>query len=220
MLFLLALMALLLPVRGQDKQDQHASCAFWASIDECTKNPGYMVSNCPVSCATKSTTTPETTQITSFYDLKETSMDNKPLTFEWFRGRVVYIVNVASYCGYTADNYAQFRALKKYSPEGLVMLLAPCNSFGSQEPGDAVAIAAFAQSQEFNGIILAKGEVNGDNTRPLFEFLKRVAQRPQISWNFDGKFLVSRSGEVFAVTADSLEEQVKTLLAEPYNTEL
>jgi ShK domain-like len=30
--------------------DQHENCGFWASVDECTKNPGYMLSHCALSC--------------------------------------------------------------------------------------------------------------------------------------------------------------------------
>ena len=32
--------------------DTHENCAFWASIDECEKNPGYMLTGCPKSCNT------------------------------------------------------------------------------------------------------------------------------------------------------------------------
>lgn len=32
--------------------DKHESCSFWAGLDECAKNPNYMLSNCPVSCNT------------------------------------------------------------------------------------------------------------------------------------------------------------------------
>jgi ShK domain-like len=43
--------------------DQHESCAFWASVDECTKNPGYMLSSCALSCRScvNSTIADETT---------------------------------------------------------------------------------------------------------------------------------------------------------------
>ena len=30
--------------------DTHEHCAFWASLDECSKNPGYMLKGCPKSC--------------------------------------------------------------------------------------------------------------------------------------------------------------------------
>ncbi len=30
--------------------DTHEHCAFWASLDECAKNPNYMLKGCPKSC--------------------------------------------------------------------------------------------------------------------------------------------------------------------------
>ena len=47
-------------------KNKHNSCNHWASIGECTKNPGYMVSNCGVACGTccTSTSTASTTTTT------------------------------------------------------------------------------------------------------------------------------------------------------------
>ena len=44
-----------------------------------------------------------------------------------YRGKVLYIVNVASHCGYTASNYAAFKSLAKHRDNGFEILLAPCN---------------------------------------------------------------------------------------------
>lgn len=107
------------------------------------------------------------------YDVEgERDIKGNVLDFSKFQGKVLYIVNVASYCGYTAENYELFRNLKKYRSQGLEIIIAPCNQFGSQEPGSAKAIYDFAETQEFEGLILEKGDVNGENTRPLFKYLK------------------------------------------------
>jgi len=37
--------------RDEGKQDMHESCAFWASVDECAKNPSYMLKSCARACA-------------------------------------------------------------------------------------------------------------------------------------------------------------------------
>ena len=31
-------------------EDTHKSCAAWASLEECKKNPSWMLVNCPVAC--------------------------------------------------------------------------------------------------------------------------------------------------------------------------
>jgi glutathione peroxidase-family protein len=203
--------------------DEHESCEFWASIGECDKNPQYMNENCLLSCsrvgdegeddvededADADAMMPE-----SFYDIEETDLYGKRFRFEAFRGKVVYMVNVASKCGYTASNYEQFRNLKKYNDRGLIMVLAPCNAFGFQEPGGTKEIEAFAKAEGFKGLILSKDEVNGERTRPAFRFLKAAAQKDYISWNFDGKFLIDRDGDVHAV-GDDVEDRIQQMLDE------
>jgi len=96
--------------------------------------------------------------------------------------------------------------------QGLEIVVAPCNQFGQQEPGSPEEITTFANSQEFEGLILAKGDVNGDGTRPLFKYLKEHTSKKHINWNFDGAFLVSRSGFFRRVTYGNVETEVKALL--------
>lgn len=43
---------------------------------------------------------------TDFYGITETDGKGQPFPFEKLRGKVVYGVNVASKCGYTASGYA------------------------------------------------------------------------------------------------------------------
>jgi hypothetical protein len=141
--------------------DNHESCEYWASVGECDINPNYMLENCALSCSQVGENNNEISEEipNSFYDLEETDLYGKQFSFNRFRGKVVYIVNVASHCGYTEENYNEFRSLQQYIKRGLQIVLAPCNSFGFQEPGDAAAIEAFAKSKGFNGLILSKAEV-------------------------------------------------------------
>jgi len=185
-------------------KDTNENCQYWASIGECDKNPGYMSKNCALSCSSSKSEEEESpsqmnanSEFNSFYEIVETDILGKEINFEQFRGKVVYIVNVASYCGYTAENYEIFRRLSEYRSSGLLeIVIAPCNQFGFQEPGDAVAISKFAAKNKFDGIILSKADVNGDLTRPAFRYLKQMTNRQIVGWNFDGKFLVDRSGQV------------------------
>jgi glutathione peroxidase len=140
-----------------------------------------MLANCAASCAAVANQLaaeiPE-----SFYHIVEKDIYNNDLAFDQFRGFVVYITNVASYCGYTEENYELFRRLAKYKRDGLVVIIAPCNQFGFQEPGDSYAITKFADKNQFDGIILSKADVNGHSTRPAFLFLKAITNRPHIQW--------------------------------------
>jgi glutathione peroxidase-family protein len=115
-------------------------------------------------------------------DIVEHGIDGEEINFEQFRGKVVYVVNVASHCGYTATNYELLRRLKPYVDQGLEIVIAPCNQFGGQEPGDESTITAFARKQGYQGIILSKADVNGPSSRPLYAYLKQVTGKTHISW--------------------------------------
>ncbi len=163
-------------------EDLHESCGFWAREGECTNNPEYMLSHCRLSCVDAHEYVANDVTPQSFYDIEETLLDGNKISFNDFRNKVVYIVNVASQCGYTAENYATFRILSKYRKDGLEIVLAPCNSFGAQEPGDETAIQQFTKKNKFQGIILSKADVNGASTRPAFRYLKKETGKTHINW--------------------------------------
>lgn len=172
----------LVDAQPQDKSiNHHESCEFWASVGECTKNPNYMLNYCAPAC--RQAQTEQASKIPqSFYEIVERDIHGNELDFSRFKGKVVYVVNVASYCGYTEENYEIIQALQKYTADGLEIVLAPCNGFGNQEPGSATDIYKFAQGKGYHGIILQKGEVNGNNARVLFQYLKNATGKGRIAW--------------------------------------
>jgi len=119
-----------------------------------------------------------------------------------YAGKVLLIVNTASNCGFTPQ-YEGLEALyQRYRERGLEVLGFPCNQFGSQEPGEADEIASFCQKNYGVSFpMFAKIEVNGDDTHPLYRYLKKAAPgllgSESIKWNFT-KFLVNRQGQVTA----------------------
>ena len=121
--------------------------------------------------------------------------DEKPQSLCQYSGKVLLVVNTASYCGFT-DQYKGLEALHaKYKDRGLVVLGFPSNDFGNQEPGTAKEIAEFCTNTY--GVkfpMFAKSSVRGDNANPLFaELSKASGTRPK--WNFY-KYLVGRNGQV------------------------
>ena len=71
------------------------------------------------------------------------SQDGSSIKLGEYSGEVILIVNVASYCG----NTAQYEDLQKlhdlYSSKGLRILAFPCNDFGKQEPDSLSEIKDF-----------------------------------------------------------------------------
>ncbi|WP_286742136.1 glutathione peroxidase [Aquabacterium sp. UBA2148] len=121
--------------------------------------------------------------------------DEKPQSLCQYSGKVLLVVNTASYCGFS-DQFKGLEALHaKYKDRGLVVLGFPSNDFGNQEPGDSKQIADFCSNTY--GVkfpMFAKTSVRGDNANPLFaELSKASGTRPK--WNFY-KYLVGRNGQV------------------------
>ena len=121
--------------------------------------------------------------------------DEKPQSLCQYSGKVVLVVNTASFCGFTKQ-YEGLEALNaKYQDRGLVVLGFPSNDFGRQEPGSNAAIAEFCENTF--GVkfpMFAKTSVTGSGVNPLFRQLaERTGDRPQ--WNFH-KYLIARDGQV------------------------
>lgn len=124
--------------------------------------------------------------------------DEKPQDLCQYAGKVVLVVNTASYCGFTPQ-YKGLEALsERFRARGLVVLGFPSNDF-SQEPGNSKEIAAFCQSTygvKFPMFTKSKVTVNArapaPDANPLFvELVRRTHAAP--SWNFN-KYLISRDG--------------------------
>ena len=157
----------------------------------------------------------------SIYDFKATLLNGEEVDLDAYRGKVLLIVNTASECGFTPQ-YAGLETLyQNLKSKGFVVLGFPCNQFGAQEPGDATAIEQFCQVNF--GVtfpMFAKIEVNGENTHPLYAYLKHEAAgllgTEAIKWNFT-KFLVDRHGQVVeryapATKPEDLAQAIETLL--------
>ena len=138
--------------------------------------------------------------MSALYKLSARRLDGSKQSMADYKGKVLLIVNVASACGFTPQ-YAGLEALwQKYGKRGLVVMGFPCNQFGAQEPGDEAAIGEFCSlTYDVTFPMFAKVDVNGEDTHPIFAFLKAgapgVLGTQGIKWNFT-KFLVDRDGKV------------------------
>jgi glutathione peroxidase len=121
--------------------------------------------------------------------------DDAPQNLCQYAGKVVLVVNTASYCGYTKQYEGLEKLFAKYSGKGLVVLGFPSNDFGKQEPGSAKEIADLCYNTY--GVkfpMFAKSQVSGDAPNPLHaQLIKATGKEPK--WNFT-KYLIDRKGNV------------------------
>ena len=144
--------------------------------------------------------------------------DEAPQNLCQYAGKVVLVVNTASYCGFTSQ-YEGLEALyAQYRERGLVILGFPSNDF-SQEPDGNRKIADFC----FNtyGVkfpMFAKSSVTGDQANALYGTLARLTGKSP-RWNFY-KYLLDRQGRPVEVwtsvtgpTDKKVRQRIEALLA-------
>ncbi len=153
----------------------------------------------------------------SIYDFEVKTISGEIITMNAFKNKVLLIVNVASKCGFT-EQYAGLENLyQKYKDKGLVILGFPCNQFMNQEPLNEEEIKSFCSlTYGVTFPMFSKIDVNGENTHPLYKYLKEAKKgllgSEAIKWNFT-KFLVDKNGTVInryapATKPESLEVDI------------
>jgi len=146
---------------------------------------------------------------------------DNPIEFTNYKKKVMLIVNTASDCGFTPQYKGLQELYQKYQAQGLEVLAFPCNQFKQQEKGNNEEIKQFCDLRfNIKFPLFSKIDVNGDNTHPLFDFLKSQAPgilgSKSIKWNFT-KFLVNKEGKVikrYAPTTkpEAIESDIEKLL--------
>jgi len=142
-------------------------------------------------------------------DFSATTLDGREQNLAEYQGKVILVVNTASHCGLTPQFAGLETLYEKYVDEGLLVLGFPCNQFADQEPGTAEEIGVFCRrNYGVSFPMFAKIEVNGDDTHPLYKWLRTEedALGEDIEWNFT-KFLVGRDGHVIKRYAPTVEPE-------------
>lgn len=138
--------------------------------------------------------------------------DEAPQDLCQYAGKVVLVVNTASYCGFTHQYDGLEKLYAKYGKQGLVVLGFPSNDFGKQEPGNSKEIADFCYNTY--GVkfpMFAKSSVKGAAANPLHaQLIKLTGKEPQ--WNFT-KYLIDRKGKVIEYFPSKVEPDDKALVS-------
>lgn len=119
------------------------------------------------------------------------AIEGGPLPLAQFRGRVLLVVNTASFCGYTPQYAALQRLHDRYQARGLTVIGVPSTDF-NQESTDARQVRQFCDAMfGISFPMTAINAVRGPQAHPFFAWATREAG--PVRWNFH-KYLVGRDG--------------------------
>ena len=139
------------------------------------------------------------TKTTGLYDFTMNDIDGRPVNLGQYKGKVLLVVNTASFCGNTPQ-YTDLEAIyEQYRDKGFEVLAFPANNFGQQEPGTNAEIKGFCLTKySVSFPLFSKISVKGEDKHPLYRYLTEQSPYPgEVEWNFQ-KYLVDRSGNVVA----------------------
>lgn len=121
--------------------------------------------------------------------------DEVPQNLCQYQGKVIMVVNTASFCGFTSQYEGLEKVYARYKDKGFVILGFPSNDFGQQEPGSNKEIAEFCKNTyDVKFPMFAKSSVSGKDANLLFKMLiSKTGTSPK--WNFY-KYLIDRNGNI------------------------
>jgi glutathione peroxidase len=130
-----------------------------------------------------------------------------------YKGKVVLVVNTASYCGFTSQYEGLEKIYSKYASKGLVVIGFPSNDFGQQEPGSNKEIADFCKNTyDVKFPMMSKTVVSGSNANPMFKMLvEKTSTSPK--WNFY-KYLIDRDGNVVNSYSSMVKPDSRSITSE------
>lgn len=131
---------------------------------------------------------------TRAFDFDFVSLEGDPMPLSQWSGKVLLVVNTASFCGFTSQYAGLVDVWRDYRDAGLVVIGAPSNDF-RQEMKEAEKIKSFCELTY--GVDFPMTEpvhVVGERANPFFKWALAQSGRA-VTWNFN-KYLIGRDGSL------------------------
>jgi glutathione peroxidase len=155
---------------------------------------------------------------TSAWDFVFPSIDDEGrLDLAALKGRVLLVVNTASFCGYTYQYEGLEKLHKDDAPRGLTVVGVPSQDF-NQESADNKTVKTFCEATFGVQFPMAGiAHVRGTDAAPFYAWV-REQRHWEPGWNFN-KVLIGRDGQI-AGTFGSGDEPLGTKLSQAIEAEL
>lgn len=150
----------------------------------------------------------------SAYDFTMTTIDGQPMPLAQYKGKVVLVVNTASFCGFTPQYEGLEKLQEAYAGKGFTIVGVPSGDFGGQEYAKNGEIKQFCKSKF--GIrfpLTEKADVVGANAAPFYKWASATLGDSAVpKWNFH-KILVGRDGRLLGAWPSAVEPESPVLTA-------
>ena len=136
-------------------------------------------------------------EINNAWRFKFEEISGSEINLSDYKGKVILIVNTASFCGYT-NQYSDLQNLwDKNKSKDFILIGVPSDDFGNQEFKENDEIKNFCETNFFIDFPLtAKTNVKGDDAHPFFMWAKKelgIFASPK--WNFH-KYVIDKNGNL------------------------
>ncbi len=144
--------------------------------------------------------------ITSAYDVTMTSIDGAPMPFAAYKGKVLLVVNTASFCGNTPQYEGLETLHETYAPKGLVLIGVPSPDFGGQEYKTNGEVKQFCTAKFGVKFPLTEtAHVKGPDAVPFYRWAAAtLGEGNTPTWNFH-KYLVGRDGRLIRAFGNKVQ---------------
>ncbi|KAL7527126.1 hypothetical protein ACHAXR_004338 [Thalassiosira sp. AJA248-18] len=180
--------------------DLFPECGEWAERGDCQPGgrPYFMQKNCPESCHEKTHREPETRHISDdqeeFYELSAKDANGKVLSMENFEGYVTVLVNAARVCDYSEIFYETLEHMHSIHPYALEILAFPFETENADIDSCRDAIEAAEKKGGKKIHIMEAVSINGENTHPVFQYLKKLFDMEEMDPTFSHYFFINPDG--------------------------
>ncbi len=154
------------------------------------------------------------------WDFTFTSLDGMPMPLSQWQGKVLLVVNTASFCGFTPQYEGLVSLWQDYRDRGLIVIGAPSTDF-RQEYDEASEIKDFCEfTYGVDFPLTAPVHVIGREADPFFKWAAAETGH-RVRWNFN-KYLIGRDGQVISwmssrtePTSAQMRDAIEAALAAP-----
>ena len=131
-----------------------------------------------------------------FYDFRIENINGEIINLNEYKGKVVLVVNTASYCGFTKQYTDLQKLWDLYKSKGLIVLGVPSNSFNQEKKANSEIKEFCEVNFSINFPLTTIAEVKGNNAHEIFKWAKKNYGSSAVpKWNFH-KILINKDGKI------------------------